>query len=92
MSNSSASGGYEDARLGMNGKQLYVQNLLISWVCTSIFSLLLSLYRSIPEANLSTHQGLLEKKKFKGLEIKGKKIGLIGFRCDVHCFRYLHIF
>ncbi|MFP6760525.1 MAG: hypothetical protein VB856_02365, partial [Rhodospirillales bacterium] len=34
----------EDARLGMNGKQLYVQNLLISWVCTSIFSLLLSLY------------------------------------------------
>ena len=34
----------EDARLGMNGKQLYVQNLLISWVCTSIVSLLLSLY------------------------------------------------
>ncbi len=42
-------------------------------------SLLLSLYRSIPEANFSTHQGLWEKKKFKGLEIKGKKIGLIGF-------------
>ena len=42
-------------------------------------SLLLSLYRSIPKANESTHQGLWEKKKFKGLELKGKKIGLIGF-------------
>ena len=42
-------------------------------------SLLLSLYRSIPKANMSTHQGLWEKKNFKGLELKGKKIGLIGF-------------
>jgi len=42
-------------------------------------SLLLSLYRNIPEANIGTHQGLWEKKKFKGLELKGKKIGLIGF-------------
>ena len=42
-------------------------------------SLLLSLYKSITEANDSTHKGLWEKKKFKGLELKGKKIGLIGF-------------
>ena len=42
-------------------------------------SLLLSLYRNIPKANTSTHQGLWEKKNFKGLELKGKKIGLIGF-------------
>ena len=42
-------------------------------------SLLLSLYRKIPEANDSTHKGLWEKKKFKGLELKGKKICLIGF-------------
>ena len=42
-------------------------------------SLLLSLYRKIPEANDGTHKGLWEKKKFKGLELKGKKIGLIGF-------------
>ena len=42
-------------------------------------SLLLSLYKKIPEANDSTHKGLWEKKKFKGLELKGKKIGLIGF-------------
>ena len=42
-------------------------------------SLLLSLYRSIPNANESTHKGLWEKKKFKGLELKGKKLGIVGF-------------
>ena len=42
-------------------------------------SLLLSLYKNINIANQSTHKGLWEKKKFKGLELKGKKIGLIGF-------------
>jgi len=42
-------------------------------------SLLMTLYRSIPEANLGTHKGLWEKKKFKGLELKGKKLGIIGF-------------
>lgn len=42
-------------------------------------SLLMSLYRNIPEANKGTHKGLWEKKKFKGLELKGKKLGIIGF-------------
>jgi D-3-phosphoglycerate dehydrogenase len=42
-------------------------------------SLLMSLYRNIPEANFGTHKGLWEKKKFKGSELKGKKIGIIGF-------------
>lgn len=42
-------------------------------------SLLLSLYRSIPDASCGTHQGLWEKKKFKGLELKGKTLGIIGF-------------
>ena len=42
-------------------------------------SLLFSLVRSIPLANLSTHKGLWEKKKFKGNEIKGKMIGIVGF-------------
>ena len=42
-------------------------------------SLLLSIYRNIPEANYSTHQGLWEKKKFKGLELNGKNLGIIGF-------------
>ena len=43
------------------------------------FSLLLTLYKNITLANKSTHEGLWEKKKFKGLELKGKKLGLIGF-------------
>ena len=42
-------------------------------------SLLFSLARSIPLANSSTHEGLWEKKKFKGSEIKGKTVGIIGF-------------
>ena len=42
-------------------------------------ALLLALSRKIPEANKSTHEGLWEKKKFKGNEIKGKTIGIIGF-------------
>ena len=42
-------------------------------------SLLMSLYRNIPEANLGTHKGLWEKKKFKGLELKGKNLGIIRF-------------
>ena len=42
-------------------------------------SLIMSIYRNIPEANSGTHKGLWEKKKFKGLELKGKKIGIIGF-------------
>ena len=42
-------------------------------------SLLLSLYRNIIEADKGTHAGLWEKKKFKGLELRRKKIGLIGF-------------
>ena len=44
-----------------------------------VFSLLLTLYRNITEANKSTHEGLWEKKKFKGNEIKGKMIGIVGF-------------
>ena len=42
-------------------------------------ALLFSLYKNIFEANKSTHKGLWEKKKFKGFELKDKKIGLIGF-------------
>ena len=42
-------------------------------------SLLLSLFRNIPNANSGTHDGLWEKKKFKGLELRGKKVGIIGF-------------
>ena len=43
------------------------------------FALMFALYKNITEANISTHKGYWEKKKFKGLELKDKKIGLIGF-------------
>ena len=42
-------------------------------------ALLMSLYKNISEANVSTHKGLWEKKKFKGLELKGKNLGIVGF-------------
>ncbi len=42
-------------------------------------ALLLSLSRKISIADTSTHKGEWAKKKFKGSEIKGKKIGIIGF-------------
>ena len=42
-------------------------------------SLLMSLYRSVPDANEGTHKGLWEKKKFQGLELRGKNLGIIGF-------------
>ena len=42
-------------------------------------ALIFSLTRSINEANISTHKGLWEKKKFKGSEVRGKNIGIIGF-------------
>tara|TARA_Y100001970_G_C14255391_1_gene874985 strand:- start:5359 stop:6297 length:939 start_codon:yes stop_codon:yes gene_type:complete len=42
-------------------------------------ALLFSLIRNIPDANKGTHEGLWEKKKLKGNEIKGKTIGIIGF-------------
>ena len=41
--------------------------------------LIFSLLRKIPTANETTHKGLWEKKKMKGNELKGKKIGIIGF-------------
>ena len=42
-------------------------------------SLIFALQRKITVANETTHKGLWEKKKLKGNEIKGKKIGILGF-------------
>ena len=42
-------------------------------------ALLLSLSRKISKADTSTHKGEWAKKNFKGNEIKGKTIGIIGF-------------
>ena len=41
--------------------------------------LIFALLRKITIANETTHKGLWEKKKMKGNELKGKKIGIIGF-------------
>jgi len=41
--------------------------------------LIFALQRKITVANETTHKGLWEKKKLKGNEIKGKKIGIVGF-------------
>ena len=41
--------------------------------------LIFALQRKITAANETTHKGLWEKKKLKGNEIKGKKIGIVGF-------------
>ena len=41
--------------------------------------LIFALLRKIPPANETTHRGLWEKKKMKGNELKGKKIGIVGF-------------
>ena len=41
--------------------------------------LMFSLYRHIHLANQSTHDGKWEKAKFMGTELKGKKLGVVGF-------------
>jgi len=41
-------------------------------------AMMLSLARHIPQASASTHAGKWEKKKFEGVEITGKTLGVIG--------------
>ena len=41
-------------------------------------AMLLGMARQIPQANVSTHQGLWEKSKFMGVEVTGKTLGVIG--------------
>jgi D-3-phosphoglycerate dehydrogenase len=40
--------------------------------------MMMSLARHIPQANASTHAGKWEKKKFEGVELTGKTLGVIG--------------
>jgi D-3-phosphoglycerate dehydrogenase len=40
--------------------------------------LMLSLARSIPQANQSTHAGKWERKRFEGVELRDKVLGLVG--------------
>ena len=41
-------------------------------------AMMMALARHIPQANASTHAGKWEKKKFEGVEITGKTLGVIG--------------
>ncbi|MCX6354442.1 MAG: hydroxyacid dehydrogenase [Candidatus Aureabacteria bacterium] len=47
-------------------------------VAEHTFALLFALARSIPQADATTKAGKWEKKKFKGFELYGKTLGLIG--------------
>src|SRR6202521_1984694 len=47
-------------------------------VAEHTLALMLSLARSIPQANQSTKSGKWEKKKFLGHELRGKTLGIIG--------------
>ena len=41
-------------------------------------AMMMALARHIPQANASTHAGKWEKKKFEGVELTGKTLGVIG--------------
>jgi D-3-phosphoglycerate dehydrogenase len=41
-------------------------------------AMMLALARHIPQANTSTHEGKWEKSRFMGVELTGKRLGLIG--------------
>jgi D-3-phosphoglycerate dehydrogenase len=42
-------------------------------------AMMMALARWIPQANASTHAGKWEKKKFEGVELTGKTLGVVGF-------------
>lgn len=42
------------------------------------FGMMLALARNIPQANASLKQGLWEKKKYLGVELRGKVLGILG--------------
>lgn len=48
-------------------------------VAEHTIALMLSLARKIPKANYSIKSGKWEKSKFKGIELEGKTLGIIGF-------------
>lgn len=48
-------------------------------VAEHTIALMLSLVRKIPEANYSLKSGKWEKSKFRGIELEGKTLGIVGF-------------
>ncbi len=51
-------------------------------VAEHTLALMLSMARSIPQANASTKAGKWEKKKFLGNELRGKTLGIVGLGAD----------
>jgi D-3-phosphoglycerate dehydrogenase len=47
-------------------------------VAELVFALLLALFRQIPEADASLRRGAWEKARFKGRELRGKTLGIVG--------------
>jgi D-3-phosphoglycerate dehydrogenase len=47
--------------------------------CEHTMAMILSLVRFIPQADQSLRQHLWDRKKYTGIELKGKKIGIFGF-------------
>jgi len=48
-------------------------------VAEHTIALMFALARKIPKANYSLKEGKWEKSKFKGIEIEGKTLGIVGF-------------
>jgi D-3-phosphoglycerate dehydrogenase len=48
-------------------------------VAEHTIGLMLSIARKIPEASFTTRAGRWEKSRFKGIEIEGKTLGIVGF-------------
>ncbi len=48
-------------------------------VAEHTIGLMLSIARKIPEADFTTRSGRWEKSRFKGMEIEGKTLGIVGF-------------
>jgi len=64
-----------------SGKKVLVMNTPFgNTISTAEYAvaMMMSLARSIPQASASTHAGKWEKKKFEGVEITGKTLGIVG--------------
>jgi D-3-phosphoglycerate dehydrogenase len=63
------------------GKGIVVMNTPLGNAITTAehaFAMMLSLARQIPQANQTTHEGAWAKSKYMGVELTGKRLGIIG--------------
>jgi D-3-phosphoglycerate dehydrogenase len=66
------------AATGLSIPVVYAPAATTTSVAELTLGLMLSLARSIPEADRSMKEGRWEKKRFEGVELRGKVLGLIG--------------